>query len=205
MLRNTGSTYGSIAKWLHWVMAVWVLATCTTIYYLTWRHSEFPLPGLNYHKVLGFSLLLPLSIRICWRFISPAPRLPDNIPVWQKRLSHVSHFGLYALLLVMPVSGYLGNGGGVDYGFFRIPAFSNTELGVWTLQTLGMTYAQWDLFFDRFHYGVVGPYVLSTFVVVHVGAAVYHHFVQKDDVLVRMLPDRVRAENSSRNATGSPR
>ncbi len=189
-LRNPDSAYGSIAKWLHWVMAAWVVATAATIYYLTWRNPGFPVPGLNYHKVLGFSLLVPLAFRIGWRLLNPAPKPLDTTPRWQIRVSQFSHFSLYALLLAMPITGYLGNGAGVDYGVFQIPAFRSTALSDWALETFGITYAQWDSFFDTVHYRVVGPYVLSAFVLVHVGAALYHHFVRRDDVLVRMLPGR---------------
>jgi cytochrome b561 len=189
-LKNTDSTYGSVAKCLHWVMALWVLAAASTIYYLTWRHPEFPIPGLNYHKALGFSLLVPLAIRIGWRLFNSGPKPPDTMPRWQNRLSQISHFSLYALMLAMPVTGYLGNGAGVDYGFFRVPAFRSTAVSDWLLETFGITYAQWDKFFDTFHYGIVGPYVLSAFVLLHVGAALSHHFIQRDDVLVRMLPGR---------------
>jgi cytochrome b561 len=118
------------------------------------------------------------------------PKPPDTIPRWQKHISQISHFSLYALMLAMPVTGYLGNGAGVDYGIFRIPAFRSTALSDWTLETLGITYAQWDKFFDTFHYGVVGPYVLSAVVLLHVGAALCHHFIQRDDVLMRMWPGR---------------
>lgn len=187
MRSDPATSYGSIARWLHWVMALWVFATCLTIYYLTWRSSEFPLPGLNYHKVLGFSLLVPLVMRVAWRIYNRVPELPDTMPNWQQRTSHLSHLSLYVLMFLMPISGYLGNGGGVDFGFFRVPAFGNTRLAQWTFDSLGITYAQWDVFFDRVHYGIVGPYVLTAFVFVHVAAALYHHFVQRDDVLRRML------------------
>ena len=46
------------------------------------------------------------------------PKLPDDMPAWQQRLSHISHFLLYFFLISMPISGFLGNSGGVDYGIF---------------------------------------------------------------------------------------
>jgi len=72
MYRNTTTAYGSVAKVLHWLMALWFLLACLIILYLTRDHTEGPVPGLNYHKVVGFSLLLPLllclnQLRACCR------------------------------------------------------------------------------------------------------------------------------------------
>ena len=66
------------------------------------------------------------------------------------RLSRLTHALLYFLMIAMPVTGYLGNFGGVDYGVFRVPAFARTELGAWIFETLQITGQQWDVFFDTF-------------------------------------------------------
>ena len=82
MLRNTESTYGSLAKWLHWLMALWVLTAYVIILYITSGTTERPPPGLNYHKVVGFTILVPLALRLCWRAINPQPKTPDGMPRW---------------------------------------------------------------------------------------------------------------------------
>ena len=192
MLRNTAETYGSIAKWLHWIMALWFLVAVAIILYLTHDHTEGPVPHLNYHKVVGFTILVPLCFRLYWRLTNPEPELPAGLPRWQVRVSRLSHRLLYVLMFAMPISGYLGNGGGVDYGVFRIPAFRSTGLAAWLVEVTGTEWRQWDVFFDTFHYRIVGPYVFSTLVAVHVGAALFHHFVQKDEVLKRMWPGKDR-------------
>lgn len=190
MLRNTEFGYGSVAKWLHWLIAVWVLAAYVIILYLDARSDEFPLPGLNYHKAVGLTILIPVLLRLGWRLLNPAPKLPAGMPRWQRRVSGLSHSVLYFLLFAMPLSGYIGNGGGVDYGLFRVPPFSRTSMAAWINDTLGITYEQLNNFFDAFHYGVVGPYVFWVLILVHAGAAIYHHVVQKDDILKRMLPEK---------------
>ncbi len=190
MLRNIETTYGSVTKFLHWLMAAWIVTAYVVIMWLTWGHTEGLIPGLNYHKVVGFTILLPFIVRIVWRMCNPAPALPHGMPPWQARLSRLSHGLLYFLMVAMPVSGYLGNFGGVDYGIFRVPPFARTELASWMFATLDITGQQWDVFFDTFHYRIVGPYVFPTVVFVHVGAAVYHHVVLKDNVLRRMLPGK---------------
>jgi cytochrome b561 len=190
MLRNTESTYGTVAKWLHWLIALWVLVAYVVILYLTGRTDERPPPGLNYHKVIGFTILIPVLLRIGWRAINPKPQLPSGMPRWQRWASHLSHFLLYFLLLAMPLSGYFGNGAGVDYGVFRIPSFRDTRIAAWIMDAFGITYAQLNDFFDTFHYGIVGPYVFWVLILGHAGAAIHHHVVQKDGVLTRMLPDK---------------
>jgi cytochrome b561 len=190
VLRNTPSAYGSVAKFLHWLMALWFVAAYAIIIYLKWNNTKFPIPGLNYHKVVGFSILLPYTLRLLWRLANPPPQLPAAVPRWQARVSHVSHGLLYLIMLVMPVTGYLGNGGGVDYGVFQIPSFMRSQPAARLFEVLGITMQQWDVFFDTIHYGFTGPYLFPTLIALHVGAGLYHHFVQKDDVLRRMLPGR---------------
>ena len=187
-MRNTATSYGSVAKFLHWLMALWVLTAYLVITWLTWGHTEGPIAGLNYHKVVGFTILVPLAFRVAWRLTNPEPALPASMPRWQRRLSRLSHFLLYFFLFAMPVSGYLGNFGGVDYGMFQVPPFRLTALARWIFGNFAITPEEWDLFFDTFHYRIVGPYIFSTLIVVHASAAIYHHVVQRDDVLRRMLP-----------------
>jgi cytochrome b561 len=195
MLRNTETSYGSVAKFLHWLMALWFLTAYAVILWLTRNHTEGPIAGLNYHKVVGFTILVPFFIRLVWRFTNPEPKLPAGMPRWQARASRLSHFLLYFFMIAMPVSGYLGNFGGVDYGIFQVTPFRLTGLSNWIFATFAVTPEQWDVFFDTVHYRIVGPYVFSTLIVAHASAALFHHVVQKDDVLRRMLPGRVEGSN----------
>ena len=94
------------------------------------------------------------------------------------------------ILVAMPISGYLGNGNGVSFGLFAIPGFAKTAIGAWTLNLLGLTFEQWEVPFDFFHKNIVGPFVLWEIITAHAGAAIYHHYVEKDDVLKRMLPEK---------------
>ncbi len=186
MLRYTRTAWGSVTRFLHWLMAAWIVTAYAVIIYLTWGHTEGLIPGLNYHKAIGFAILLPFGFRLVWRLCNPAPALPPDMPAWQVRLSQLTHVLLYFLMIAMPVSGYLGNFGGVDYGSFQVPPFARTELASWIFTTFGISGEQWDIFFDTFHYRVVGPFVFPVLVALHAGAALFHHLVKKDDVLRRM-------------------
>lgn len=195
MLKNSSAAYGIVARFLHWLMAAWIVTAYGVILYLTWGHTTGPIPGLNIHKAIGFAILIPFVIRVVWRFCNPAPALPEQMPRWQIRLSQLTHVLLYFLMIAMPLSGYFGNFGGVDYGIFRVPPFARTELAHWIFTTFSITGEQWDLFFDTFHYRVVGPFLLPALVLLHAGAALYHHFVKRDEVLTRMLPSAKAKEH----------
>ena len=193
MLRNTDAAYGSIAKWLHWLMALWVLTAYVIILTLQWGYGgEGPMrsPLITYHKAVGFSVLIPLAIRLCWRALNPVPRHLDTMPAWQVRASRISHFLLYFFLIAMPVSGYIGNGTGVYYGDFHVTAFQDTSLASWIFESFGITYQQVEEPFDTFHYRIAGPFIVWVLVLIHASAAIYHHAVLKDDVLRRMLPGK---------------
>jgi len=191
MKRNTEISYGSVAKWLHWITALLVLAAYLLVMYLDiFWDGEGPLrsPIIRTHKAIGASILIFVVLRLWWRAKNPSPKLPESMPKWQVLASHVSHFSLYALLIAMPITGYMGNGSGVSFGIFAIPGFGKTAIGNWVLDLLGLTFEQWEVPFDLFHYYIVGPYVLWVIIAAHAGAALYHHYVEKDDVLKRMLP-----------------
>ncbi|MFL2545828.1 MAG: cytochrome b [Candidatus Rariloculaceae bacterium] len=191
MLRNTEATYGSVAKWLHWIMALWVLTAYVIIYYLQWGHGgEGPMRSalITYHKGVGFSILIPLAIRIFWRATNPAPKHVAGMPAWQINASRISHFLLYFFLLAMPVTGYIGNGVGVSYGDFRVTPFQETSVAIWAMNAFDVTYEELEVPFDTFHYRIAGPFILWVFVLIHASAAIYHHVALKDNVLARMLP-----------------
>lgn len=194
MLRNTESSYGSLAKWLHWLTALWFLAAYVIIYYLEWilDGAEQPLRGqiINYHKAVGFSVLIFFVVRVYWRVTNPNPKLPENMPAWQQTVSHLAHYLLYFFILAMPISGYIGNGSGIKYGIFKITPFKDTAFAGWLLDLLNVSYEQFEIPFDTFHYGIAGPYILTALIAMHAGAAIYHHIIEKDDVLIRMLPGK---------------
>jgi cytochrome b561 len=85
-------------------------------------------PLRRFVVVIGFTILVPFFVRVVWRLYSGAPPLPDGMSLWQVRLSKLSHGALYFLMIAMPVTGYLGNFGGVDYGVFQVPAFAPSPL-----------------------------------------------------------------------------
>lgn len=193
MIRNTENSYGSVAKWLHWLTALFILVAYLLVLYLDFvLNNEGPNRSIiiRLHKAIGFSVLIFFALRIWWRFSNPTPGHPESMPKWQVAASNFTHFGLYAMLIAMPLSGYMGNKNGVSYGIFSIPGFKDTGFGNWIMDLFGVTFDQWEVPFDYFHYEIAGPFLFWMIIAVHVGAALYHHYIEKDDVLKRMLPGK---------------
>lgn len=194
MLKNTDTTYGSVAKWLHWIVALCFLIVYAIVYYRHWfltNADAFYRPSLQIHATVGMSVLVWASLRIWWRLKNPQPKLPP-MPGWQVKSSHWMHWVLYFFMFAMPISGWFGFGGPLDYQLFEIPTFRNTGLGQWLLELFNTDWDNWEGKWDFFHKQISGALVLWILIVIHIAAALYHHHVQKDDVLKRMLPGKNR-------------
>ena len=173
--KNTPDGYGSVARVLHWGMALAVIAMFglglwmrTLTYYSPWYNQA---PAI--HKSAGIILLVVLGLRLLWRFTNPQPDTSYLKPLEQK-LSHLMHAGLYGLLIVLMLAGYFistldGRGIGM-FGLFEIPSL----------------YAQKGLenAFGFAHRALA--YLLMFMVALHGLAALKHHFFDRDKTLVRM-------------------
>jgi cytochrome b561 len=130
------------------------------------------------HKSVGLLALLLLVLRVVWRLADKAPE-PEPAPKMQLLAASLVHWGLYALLLAMPVTGYLAH----SFRGFPLPWF-----GVQSLPVPSLTANDPDLAHDfgELHEALV--WVLLGLLALHIGAALFHHFVKKDRVLARMTP-----------------
>jgi len=128
-----------------------------------------------FHRSLGVTIFAVAVLRLAWRSIHPAPPSPSGTPRVTELISEVTHWLLYALLLLMPVTGYLQSADGrpVSYfGLFELPALPKDKaLGdvAKVLHLLG----QWGVY---------------TLVGLHVGATVWHVAIRRDGLLDRMIP-----------------
>lgn len=172
--------YSGVAIALHWTSAVLVFCGFALGLYMTGlTFSPAKLRYLAWHKWIGITIFLVAAARIAWRYARPPPPLPASLPAWQRQAAHASHFTLYVLMLVIPLSGWLyssASGVPVVYlGLFPLPDLVAKDKATASLlltvhQTLNI--------------------VLATLVVIHAGAALRHGFVHRDGVLDRMLPWR---------------
>jgi cytochrome b561 len=180
--------YTRTAIILHWTIAALFLASYVTVYYRRWftePRTDGNMTALQLHLAVGITVAIFIVLRIVWRLRTPPPaELPA--PAWQQRSAHLAHMALYAFMVMMPITGYLGTGVGVEY--LGIPKFEDT----WLFQTLvadglGLTFKEFEVPMDFLHKNS-GAYVLWVLIAVHAAAAIYHHAILRDATLKRMMP-----------------
>jgi cytochrome b561 len=178
MLRNTASRYGAVSKGLHWLIMVFVISQiylAVAAFQATDPAREVALLAL--HRPLGVTILGLMLLRLCWRLINVQPALPDTLSPAGRGLARTTHWMLYALLLLIPLTGWVKAGAEsieVSYfGLFTLPGLTGPDDGL--RQTLRMTH----LYLNT---------ALLALVPLHLLAALWHHFWRRDDTLRRMLP-----------------
>ncbi|MCX8997863.1 cytochrome b [Rhizobiaceae bacterium BDR2-2] len=180
-----------MAGTFHWVIATAFILTYPLAYYIVLvLHSDrtAPLfrPLINLHFVLGMIVLFLVIPRLLWRIFNVEPEEAPGSRV-EHILSKLAHWGLYALMIVMPLTGYLGTSGPpINFYLFEMTKFPNTALFQW----LQLDWATFEPIVDVIHH-FVGKWIAWFVVLLHIAAAFYHHFVRHDTVLIRMLPERV--------------
>ena len=177
-IRNTTHRWGAIAQLLHWL----IVALIITQFTLATLFDDLP-PGarklalLARHKSVGITILMLAIVRLAWRSANPTPPLPVTLRPWERTLARFTHMLLYALLFAVPLAGWtMSSARGFPvswFGLFTLPDLvpKNKMLYEALITTHGVL--AWTL-------GVVA--------IIHMLAALKHHFVLKDDVLKRMLP-----------------
>jgi cytochrome b561 len=178
MLLNTQEKYGWVAKILHWLVAIAVfclfglgLWMVDLGYYDSWNKL-----APHYHKSVGILLMIVMFFRVAWRLFSVPPAPSKALTQREKKLSHGVHIILYVIIFLMFISGYListaDNRGIEVFDWFTVPSF-------------GAFFENQEDIAGNFHEWLA--YILIGFAVVHLLAALKHHFINKDDVLKRMF------------------
>lgn len=177
-LRNTPQRWGSVARFLHWSVALGVIGlACVGLLMDEMPNSALKVKVYAFHKSTGITVLALVLVRLLWRLIDPRPSLPATMPGWQRVLASISHGLLYLMLLVMPISGWIYNSASNFplrwYGLFSLPALTGPDR---ELRHIANDVHE------------TGFYVLALLFAVHVAAALKHHFIDRDATLARMTP-----------------
>ncbi|HWS77773.1 MAG TPA: cytochrome b [Thermomonas sp.] len=177
-LKNTRDQWGSVSKALHWLVLALVLAMA----WLGLTMGDLPNgPGkiatYALHKSIGITLLALVVLRLLWRLYAGAPDAIAGTTRTQDRIAAFVHWALYALLLAMPLSGWvLNSASGFPlqwFGLANLPAITGKDHD---LHELAEGVHEW-LF-----------WAMVTLAVLHAAAAFQHHLFQRDATLARMLP-----------------
>ena len=196
VLYGTGSRrYTPGAQWFHWITAVLMF----TIIPLGWVFGEFKTQGdpptgfkgvfpggpfayASVHKTLGLLVFAIVVARILFRLANPPPALPGRMNGAMRVLSHASHWLLYAILLVMPISGYIMSSAGKN---------PISLLGLADFPKLPVSKDAGDIAKAIHLYTQFAVYAL---ILLHVAATAWHAFARRDAILDRMLPRQANAE-----------
>ncbi|MEO6519970.1 MAG: cytochrome b [Pseudoxanthomonas sp.] len=180
-LKNTADRWGPVSQFFHWLIVLMILGLA--IVGLTM--GELPKTPKYFwvftvHKSTGITVLVLVVARLLWRLYAGRPEPVAGTPRWQQRIASVTHGLLYALILAMPMSGWLyDSANGLRpfrwFGLFNVPKLSPPDEA---LRNLAHGAHEW------------GFWLLLLLVCAHAGAALYHHFFQRDATLLRMLPRR---------------
>lgn len=181
-LANTPTRYGFVSMLIHWGMAALLIA----LFVLGWYMVRLPDAGFDQekislilaHKSIGMVALLLALLRVVWRRITVLPRLADSVPDGQKAAAIFVHLCFYALMLALPITGWLMSSAGgfpvfVWFDRFPLPDFIHTNPHLFRV-------------FIDVHRWLA--YALLALLAVHSVAALVHHSVLRDDTLKKMLP-----------------
>ena len=178
MSNASAAHYTGMAKTLHWLIALLLTGLLALGFYM----HDLPLSPqklqlYSWHKWAGVSTFLVVMVRLAWRITHQPPALPWRMSRVQQLAAHAGHLGLYVLMMVIPLSGWLMSSAKgyqtVWFGILPIPDLlaKNKELG----DLLAVVHSSLN-------------WILVAMVLIHIAAALKHHFIDKDDILHRMLP-----------------
>src|SRR5258708_3148251 len=168
--------YATAAIVLHWLIAALVIALIALGWWMQEIAKQPPGPRAdmyNLHKSIGLLAGVFIAAMLAWRATHRPPELPP-MPRWQAQLAHVLHIVLYLLLVTVAVTGYLGSAySGYAVRFFgaTLPAWTGKYNALKELMSVAHFWSSW---------------ALTAAILVHVGAAVKHTFVDRDALLRRM-------------------
>ena len=178
--KNTINSFGYIAKSFHWVIAFLIMGMLILGYFLEdipAAQQEFV---YNIHKSIGIIIFGLVVLRLGWRWCNVQPAYSATYPLIIRFLAHASHYAIYVVIIAMPLSGWIMSTAAghaphfLGWFYFPMP-------GIMLNQKLAGQMVEWHNFL---------AIVLIGLISLHSAAALFHHFILKDNVLKRMMPNK---------------
>lgn len=175
---DRGPRYSGVAMLFHWTIAILVIMN----WQIAERAGDFegPMRGeiMGYHKAWGMTILALTLARLAWRLSHKPPAMASTLKAWERTLARTVHFIFYALLIGLPLGGWLANslaGRPLDFfGMFTIPGLPVGENAGLAKQIFGGH--------------ELGGKALLILIALHVAGALKHTFLDRDGNLWRMMP-----------------
>src|SRR5574340_698647 len=178
--KNTTNRYGALSIGLHWLMLLLLAAVYAAIELREiFPKGSDPREALKaLHFMLGLSVFALVWLRLAIRLSEPTPRIEPEPVAWERLSSTVMHVALYVLMIGLPLGGWLVlSAAGKPIPFFGLqlpPLIGENKDLAKLLKEMHETI------------GTVGYYLIG----LHTAAALFHHYIKRDNTLVRMLPRR---------------
>jgi cytochrome b561 len=174
--QKTIKYYPARSRLLHWTMAVLIICMLLIGLSMVESLAVWQPTAVSLHKSFGVLLLLMVMLRLVNKYVTPRPKLPKKMPHIQKQVATLSHYVLYAAMILMPLSGWLmqsADGRAVNvFGAFTLPQLIEQNIKAYS-------------FFREFHAWMA--WLLIIMITMHVLAALYHGLIRQDRVLTSML------------------
>ena len=179
---SASNTYTKTAIFIHWLIALMIIGQLIGGKVMMWMDPK-PLKFeiFQLHKSFGFIILGLSILRLLWRISHKAPALPEGMKPFERIGAHVSHIGFYVLMIGIPLSGWIMVSASTTrittkiFKMVKVPDFP------------GVTRSEYmETLTENIHEKLA--ILIALLLALHIGAALKHHFINKDDVLARMVP-----------------
>jgi cytochrome b561 len=176
-MRAISGQFTQTAKWLHWLVAFFMLSVIPAAWSFAFVDPAERAEAIPVHASIGLIVVMLTLVRLAWRRASPPPPTPETAPGWMHKGANLGHFLLYFLIFYQGVLGiWMAALSPVDIRFFN----------EFNISALAPTNAEMLPTLRSLHFA--GGALFTLVLIAHVGAALWHHFILRDDVLIRMLP-----------------
>ncbi len=179
MNKNIVTHYSSGSKLFHWVIAFIVITMLSVSFFLESVPEQYQSLAYAIHKSLGLTVLFLTVLRFFLIMYRGKPVLPPTVSMWDKVVSRIVQYSFYLFLIVMPICGWI-----MSVAANRVPVY----LGLIPMPLPIEANKALAKLMNQAHETIA--WVLIVLVVLHVAGALKHHFIDKDNVLKRMLPGK---------------
>ncbi len=182
----TTARYNRVAIILHWLIAIFILGLVPVGLWMEDAPKAIQISVYQLHKSFGLMVLFLSLARLGWRFMNPPPPLPDTMKAWERLAAQGTHIVFYGLIIAIPLSGWMM----VSASPKNIPTMFLTQINwphIWFLAQMGAEHKKGIAgglheVHELLAFGTIGLLLL------HVGAALKHQFINKDNEMTRMIP-----------------
>ena len=186
--RTAPRRYTRIAIWLHWLVAVLILANTALVLRVDSWPDDWVRPVIDMHKSIGITVLGLVVLRILWRLGHPPPPLPKTYRPWERVVSHMAHGLLYLLILALPLSGWMHDSAWKDGATHPMRLF-----GLLPWPRIGVIETLEPTFKERMHSVLFSVHVdvawaLYALLALHVAGALKHEVFDRQREIARMWP-----------------